>query len=95
MTRARNLVVVMMVAAALTLPVVAQAQTGPAVWSWSNVIEHLSGLTDGIRALVAGSEEQEPSSDPDDGLASDGPQMMTEDDPATGGNVFPLIDPNG
>lgn len=98
MTKGRKLLVVAVVAVvatALMVPMVAEAQGGPVAWGWSTFTERLVGLTDGLHGLFATLVSAESDAEPLDAAPSAGDDQTVVDGPTTGTNGFPLIDPDG
>lgn len=102
MKKIYGMVLVTFVALALAAPAAAQAPGGDwSGWSWSSLVEELSGWVEGVWRAVAGSEtggEEEGGGD-DGGTVTASPDdtslSTTDPDPTTNPEAWPENDPDG
>lgn len=96
MRKIRVLMVITVLAAATSVPAVAQAQIEAPAWGSGTVAERVVGWIEGLWRAVAGSET-EPVPPGDGGETVDGGpgDVVTSEDPLPTSDLYPEFDPDG
>lgn len=99
MRKIRVLMVITALAAATSVPAVAQAQIEAPAWGSGTVAERVVGWIEGLWRAVAGSETEQTDEQPADPLVGEVPEgsgtESIETAPSTVSEVFPEYDPDG
>lgn len=98
MRRTGGLIVVLLITLALAAPAAAQAPSeGWQGWTWSSVVERLTGWAGGVVGIFAASETEEEGEGEETPVLTEAPTALLDGEECKNGHPegYPHIDPNG